>query len=70
MLISGYSDAQREAVKAGAVPGFGKDDLRSEVAAERIAAALGVEPAELVVLPDAARLPLVDVYENVELAEI
>lgn len=40
MLISGYEDAQREAMKAGAVPGFGKSDLRTELAGERIAAAL------------------------------
>lgn len=40
MLISGYEDAQHEAVRAGAVPGFGKSDLRSEVPGERIAAAL------------------------------
>lgn len=40
MLISGYDDAQREAAKAGAVPGFGKNDLRTNLAADRIAAAL------------------------------
>lgn len=33
---------------------------------ERIATALGVEPAELVVLPDAARLPLVAALDGAE----
>ncbi|HEV7279078.1 MAG TPA: response regulator [Pirellulaceae bacterium] len=46
MLISGYEDAQREAVRAGAVPGFGKSDLRSNLAGERIAAALETRTAE------------------------
>lgn len=46
MLISGYEDAQQEAVKAGAVPGFGKSDLRTELAGERIAAALEMLAAD------------------------
>lgn len=46
MLISGYEDAQREAVKAGAVPGFGKSDLRSGLPGERISAALETLEAE------------------------
>lgn len=46
MLISGYEDAQREAVKAGAVPGFGKSDLRTNLAGERIAAALEMLAAD------------------------
>ena len=46
MLISGYEDAQREAVRAGAVPGFGKSDLRSNLPGERIAAALEMLAAE------------------------
>lgn len=46
MLISGYEDAQREAVRAGAVPGFGKSDLRSDLPGERIAAALETLAAE------------------------
>jgi hypothetical protein len=34
MLISNYADAQQEAKEAGALPGFGKSDLRSDETAE------------------------------------
>ena len=36
MLISNYEDAQTDAERAGALPGFGTADMRSETAAERI----------------------------------
>ena len=46
MLVSNYPDAQAEAVSAGAAPGFGKSDLRTERALEPVRAALRrtVEP--------------------------
>ena len=37
MLVSNYEDAQQQAVKAGAEPGFGKNQLGSDEAAERLA---------------------------------
>ena len=40
MLVSNLPDAQAEAVAAGALPGFGKNDLRGG-AAEKVKAALG-----------------------------
>jgi hypothetical protein len=41
MLISNYEDAQAEAERAGALPGFGKTSMYSEEAKERLRAALG-----------------------------
>ena len=40
ILVSNYPEAQAEAEAAGALPGFGKHDLRT-TAPERIASALG-----------------------------
>lgn len=40
ILISNYEDAQAAAEQAGAKPGFGKSDLHSEEAANRLRAAL------------------------------
>ncbi len=40
MLISNFEDAQKEAVEAGAVPGFGKAELSSERARECVARVL------------------------------
>lgn len=40
MLVSNFSDAQAEAEEAGALPGFGKSDLGSDTAAQRIKAAV------------------------------
>lgn len=37
MLLSNYSDAQAAATAAGAVPGFGKNDLPGEEARSRVA---------------------------------
>ena len=42
MLISNFEDAQDAAVGAGALPGFGKKDLRAESAAQSIRSALGL----------------------------
>lgn len=39
MLISNYSDAQREAQAAGAMPGFGKSQVREPLARQRLRAA-------------------------------
>jgi DNA-binding NtrC family response regulator len=41
MLISDRADAQAEAVAKGALPGFGKAELRARETAEKIRAALG-----------------------------
>lgn len=41
MLVSNYADAQAAAESAGAFPGFGKRDLYSTLAADRVRAALG-----------------------------
>ena len=41
MLVSNYEDAQAEAVAAGAVPGFGKGQLRSVLLDERVKPYLG-----------------------------
>ena len=41
MLVSNFSDAQARAEQAGAMPGFGKSDMRSEETQRRIEAALG-----------------------------
>ncbi len=40
MLISDYEDAQAEAEKAGALPGFGKGQLFDPIVSERLNAAL------------------------------
>jgi two-component system, chemotaxis family, chemotaxis protein CheY len=40
LLVSNYADAQEEAEAAGAMPGFGKSDLRGSEAASRLEAAL------------------------------
>jgi len=40
MLVSNYPDAQREAETLGALPGFGKAELRTPKAKERLEAAL------------------------------
>lgn len=40
MLVSDYEDAQQEAVKAGALPGFGKADLGSPRLVETVKGAL------------------------------
>lgn len=40
MLVSNYPDAQREAVAAGACPGFGKAELNTPRAVEAVANAL------------------------------
>lgn len=43
MLISNYADAQAAAVAAGACPGFGKSEARSEKASRAIRGGLGME---------------------------
>jgi hypothetical protein len=43
MLISNYSDAQREAELAGAVPGFGKAELNDPDLSNRLASSLSPE---------------------------
>lgn len=43
MIISNYDDAQRAAVAAGGVPGFGKTDVRSDKARDAIRSALGLD---------------------------
>ena len=45
MLVSNYADAQKQAVAAGARPGFGKAELNSSKAVDAIAAALPRRPA-------------------------
>ena len=40
LLVSNYADARGEAEAAGAMPGFGKSDLRGPEAASRLGAAL------------------------------
>ena len=40
LLVSNYADVQEEAEAAGAMPGFGKSDLRGSEAASRLEAAL------------------------------
>ncbi|WP_428388567.1 hypothetical protein [Mucisphaera sp.] len=39
LLISNFEDAQEEAIKQGAAPGFGKNDIGTPLAAERLQAA-------------------------------
>jgi two-component system chemotaxis response regulator CheY len=49
MLVSNYDDAQRQAVSAGALPGFGKGALRSPATTAMLRKVLGQEgptPAE------------------------
>jgi two-component system chemotaxis response regulator CheY len=41
MLVSNYAEAQDEAVALGALPGFGKAELRSSKAHDVLSAALG-----------------------------
>jgi CheY-like chemotaxis protein len=41
MLVSNYEDAQKEAVAAGALPGFGKGALGTPATLGRLRAALG-----------------------------
>lgn len=36
MLVSNYPDAQQAAVRAGALPGFGKNDLRDATTSDRL----------------------------------
>jgi DNA-binding NarL/FixJ family response regulator len=43
MLVSNYPDAQEAALQAGALPGFGKDDLRGRAADEKLRAALSLD---------------------------
>lgn len=43
MLVSNYDDAQREAVRYGAIPGFGKAALQDVAILDRIRVALGGE---------------------------
>lgn len=45
MLISNYEDAQAAAVRAGAIPGFGKRDIGSAKAKQALAAAVEVADA-------------------------
>lgn len=40
MLISNYGDAQAEAVSHGAIPGFGKNDIGTQPALDRVMNAL------------------------------
>jgi len=42
IVISNFPEAQQAAEKAGALPGFGKKDVRSESAAQSIRSALGL----------------------------
>ena len=46
MLVSNYADAQAAAVKAGALPGFGKKDIGSSRVAEILRSALAGESAD------------------------
>ena len=41
MLVSNFEDAQQQAVKAGALPGFGKGDLGTATADEKLGPVLG-----------------------------
>jgi DNA-binding NarL/FixJ family response regulator len=43
MLVSNYPDAQEAAMQAGALPGFGKSELRSAATHEKLRAALGIQ---------------------------
>jgi two-component system chemotaxis response regulator CheY len=46
MLVSNYTDAQAQAIAAGALPGFGKRDIGSPKVAELIREALETEPSQ------------------------
>jgi CheY-like chemotaxis protein len=46
MLVSNYADAQSAAVKAGALPGFGKKDLGSSRVAAMLREVLATEPVK------------------------
>lgn len=41
MLVSNFADAQKKAVKAGALPGFGKSELGTEATTEKLTPILG-----------------------------
>lgn len=41
MLVSGIAEAQAQAVEAGALEGFGKDDLEKGIAAQKMKPVLG-----------------------------
>lgn len=41
MLVSNYADAQSEAVTEGALPGFGKSELRAPETRQKLQAVLG-----------------------------
>ncbi len=41
MLVSNFDDAQQQAVKAGALPGFGKGELGSPATTEKLTPHLG-----------------------------
>lgn len=45
MLVSNYPDAQAEAERAGALPGFGKRDIGSPMVLDRIRAGIGAAAA-------------------------
>jgi two-component system chemotaxis response regulator CheY len=45
MLVSNLAEAQGEAERHGALPGFGKSDLGTLGAVERLAPILGIEPS-------------------------
>jgi two-component system chemotaxis response regulator CheY len=45
MLVSNHEDAQAEAVRGGALPGFGKSALRHPQTAARLRQVLGAAPA-------------------------
>jgi hypothetical protein len=47
MLISNYPEAQAAAVGVGALPGFGKAEMNTPAARERLAAALAATPRAL-----------------------
>jgi two-component system chemotaxis response regulator CheY len=46
MLVSNYTEAQAQAIAAGALPGFGKRDIGSPKVAELIREALETEPSQ------------------------
>ena len=46
MLISNYSDAQADAIKAGALPGFGKSELSTAKPRQMLASALAESKLE------------------------
>ena len=52
MLISNYEDAQRDAVAAGALQGFGKADLGDDTATDRIRNALSSQAKQVTDAPE------------------